>query len=137
MSPTWTTSSVIFFWCELFYDTEGSFRNFFEIVGICHLVLLITTLGCSCFILAGLPSDFRVLEIRDMDPQQFSGAIVEVLAPLKFIGTAGRICFALILVLVVHIFFQIRWIKAFCSVGIPYIIYWVLNRVLQSVFQFN
>ena len=131
------TSVVLFFWCELFYDVEGAFRNFFEIVGICHFVLLIGTLICSIFILTGLLDNFTTLESDATDSQTVLEAIQVALSPLKFIGVVGRICFAFILVLVVRAFFQIRWLKAFCSVGIPYSIYWLLSKALQSVFQFS
>jgi len=135
---SWLLISVtLFFWCELFYDVEGTFRNFFEIVGICHIMLLIATLVCTFFILMSLPDEFTMLESNAVDSQALLEAITEALLPLKFIGAAGRICFALVLVLVVRAFFQIRWFKAFCSVGIPYAIYWVLSKVLQSIFQFN
>ena len=134
---TWLLISVvIFFWCQLFYDVEGSFRNFFEIVGTCHLVLLLGTLACSFFIVFGLPIDHTTFEPNTADSQELLSAITEALAPLKFIGAVGNICFGLTLVLVVQPFFQIRWLKAFCSVGIPYAIYWILSKALQSVFSF-
>lgn len=130
-------SVVVFFWCELFYDVEGTFRVFFELVGICHLALLVGTLFCSFFILFGLPGDLTMLETKAADSQALLEAITGTLLPLKFIGVVGDICFALVLVLVIQAFFQIKWIKAFCSVSIPYAIYWTLSKVLQSVFQFN
>jgi len=130
-------SVIIFFWCELFYDVEGNFRNFFEIVGICHLVLLVGTLVCSFFILFGLPANLTMLESNSADAQETLERITTALSPLKLIGAAGRVCFSLILVLVVQTFFQISWLKAFCSVGIPYAIYWMLSKALQSIFQFN
>ena len=135
---TWLLiSMIIFFWCELFYDAEGRFRNFFEIIGICHLVLLVTTLTCSIFILASLPENPRMPEANTMNSQETLEAITEILAPLKLVNVAGRTCFALILVPVVQFFFQIRWFKAFCSVSVPYAVYWMLSRTLQSAFQFN
>ena len=130
-------SVVLFFWCELFYDVEGSFRNFFELVGICHLVLLVGTLGCSFFIIFGLPADFTMVESNTIDSREMLDTITETLSPLRLIGAIGNLCFALILLPVIQAFFQIRWLKAFCSVFIPYAIYWVLRKALQSVFQFN
>ena len=106
---TWLLISVvIFFWCQLFYDVEGNFRNFFEIVGICHLVLLVGTFICSFFILFGLPIDHTTFEPNTADSQEPLSAITEALAPLKFIGVVGNICFGITLVLIVQPFFQIR-----------------------------
>lgn len=130
-------SVIIFFWCELFYDVEGVFRNFFEIIGICHLVLLGTTLICSIFIITSLPENPRMLESGTMNSQETLETLTEVLAPLKLVNAVGRISFALILVPVVQFFFQIRWFKAFCSVSIPYTVYWMLSKALQSIIQFN
>lgn len=130
-------SVVIFFWCQLFYNAEGVFRNFFEIIGICHLILLVTTLICSIFILTNWPENPTVLESNTTSLKENLEAITETLAPLKFINVIGRICFALILVPVVQFFFQITWLKAFYSVSIPYVVYWILSRSLQSVLFFN
>ena len=127
-------SVVLFFWCEFFYDAEGIFRNFFEIVGICHLVLLVGTLICSLFILFVLAGDLTTLESNIADPQEMLEAITETLSPLKLIGAVGNICFGLIIVIVIRGFFQITWIKAFCSVVIPYVIYWLLSKALHAVF---
>ncbi len=129
-------SVIVFYWCELFYDIEGSFRNFFEIVGICHFVLLIGTLICYLFMFFGLSDDLAMLENRS-DAQEQSEVINEVLSPLKFIGTISNICFGLVLVVVIQVLFYIKWLRAFCGVGIPYTVYWLLSRALQSVFQFN
>ena len=130
-------SLVIFYWCELFYDVEGTFRNFFEIAGICHLVLLVGTLVCSLFIIFVLPDEFKSLEADAANAQELLEAITEVLSPLNFIGAVGNICFGLLLVVVVRVFFEIKWLKAFSSIGIPYALYWVLSKALQSVFQPN
>lgn len=128
---------IIFFWCELFYDINSIFRNFFEIVGICHLILLITTLSCSIFILFNSPENPQILEFKVPNVQETTTVITDMLNPLKRIQIMGRICFGFILILVVQAFFQIRWFKAVMSVGIPYTIYWMLSSALQSVFQFN
>ncbi len=129
-------SVVLFFWCELFYDVEGSFRNFFELVGICHLVLLVGTLGCSFFIIFGLPADFTMVESNATDSQEMLDTITEALSPLRLIGAVGNICFGFIIVIVIRGFFEITWLKAFCSVAIPYIIYWLMSKGLKAVFSF-
>ena len=130
-------SVVIFCWCELLYDVQGEFRIFFEIVGICHLLLLVGTLACSFFILFGLPADLKILQSNAADAQETLEKITAALSPLKLVGAVARVCFALVLVGVVRLFFQIRWFKAFLSISIPYTVYWTLIRVLQSAFQFN
>ncbi|MYC78735.1 hypothetical protein F4X10_23455 [Candidatus Poribacteria bacterium] len=129
-------SVVIFYWCELFFDADCIFRNFFEIVGICHLILLAGTLICSLFILFVLPSPIGTLEYNIRDSQEMVDAITETLSPLRLIGAVGNICFGLIIVIVIRGFFEITWLKAFCSVVIPYVIYWLLSKALQSVFLF-
>lgn len=135
---TWILISVIiFFWCELFYDVEGSFRHFFEIVGICHLLLLVGTLTCSVVIISVLPDDLTRLEANAVDSQELLEAITERLSLLKLIGTIVNICFGLALTIVVWIFFEIKWFRALWSVCIPYTIYYALSRTLKSVFQFN
>lgn len=129
-------SVVLFYWCELFYDAEGIFRNFFEIVGVCHLVLLVGTLICSLFILFVLPGHLTTLESNIADSQEMLDAITETLSPLRLIGAVGNICFGLIIVIVIFGFFEITWLKAFGSVVIPYVIYWLLSKAVQSVFSF-
>ena len=132
---TWfMISLIIFYWCELFYDVEGTFRNFFEIVGICHLLLLVGTLVSSLFIIFVLPDELKSLKADTVNPRELLEAITAVLSPLKFIGTVSNICFGLLLVAVVRVFFEIKWLKAFYSVGIPYAIYWSLLKAARSVF---
>ena len=133
-------SVLLFFGCRLFYHAEGVFRNFFKIIGMCHVVLLVATLGHFIFILTSLPSDLTTLEYNTTSSQEPSQANIEALAavklPLQLIDTVRHICFALILVAVVQTFFEIRWIQAFCSVCIFYAIYWILNKALWSVFSY-
>lgn len=141
----WTLISVLlFFGCRLLYKGEGVFRNFFKVIGLCYLVLLIATLGEFIFILLSLPSDPTTLEYTTTSSQESSEAVIEALAslklPIQVINIAGHICFALILVPVVQTFFEIRWVQALCNVCISYAIYWILNKalwyVLSSVFLF-
>lgn len=145
-------SVLLFFGCRLLYKEEGVFRNFFKIIGLCHLVLLVATLGHCIFILISLPPDLTTLELttlpRDLTPleynnttssQQSSEAITAVLAslelPVQVIDIAGHIFFVLILVPVVQTFFQIRWVQALCNVCISYAIYWILNEALWYIFS--
>ena len=128
-------SVVVFYWCELFYDVHGTFRNFFEIVGICHLVLLVGTLVCSLFIIFVLPDEFKSLEADTENAQELLEAIKGVLSPLNFISAVGNTCFGILLIVVVRFFYEINWLKAFYSVGIPYSIYWIMSKILQSIFS--
>lgn len=128
-------SVVIFYWCELFYDVQGTFRNFFEIVGICHLVLLVGTLICSLFIIFVLPDEFKSLEAEIENTQELLEAIKDALSPLSFISAVGNICFGTLLVVVVRFFFEINWFKSFSSIDIPYGVYWIVSQALQSVFS--
>lgn len=135
----WTLISVLlFFGCRLLYKSEGVFRNFFKIIGMCHLVLLVATLIHFILIVIGLPPDLRTLEHNTTNSQESLAAITEAFAPIELaiqvINIAGHICFALILVPVVQTFFQIRWVQAFCNVCISYAIYWILNKALWFVF---
>ena len=133
-------SVLLFFGCRLLYNGEGIFRNFFKIIGLCHLVLLVATLGHCIFLLISLPPDLTTLEYNNTtDLQESSEAIIEALAslelPIQVIDIAGHICFALILVPVVQTFFQIRWVQALCNVCISYAIYWILNKALWYIFS--
>ena len=107
----WTLLSLLlFFGCRLLYKSEGVFRNFFKIIGLCHLVLLVATLGHFIFISINLPLDHTKLEYNNTtDSQESSEATIETLAslelPVQLIDIAGHICFALILVVVVSNFF--------------------------------
>ena len=131
-------SVLLFFGCRLLYKSEGVFRNFFKTIGICHLVLLVATLIHFILIVIGLPPDLRTLEYSTTNSQESLAAITEAFAPIELavqlINIAGHICFALILVPVVQIFFQIRWVQAFCNVCLSYAIYWILNKALWFVF---
>ena len=134
-------SVLLFFGCRLFYDGKGVFRNFFKIIGMCHLVLLVATLGHFIFILISLPPDLTTLEYNNTTSlQEPSEATIEALAsvklPVQLINIVGHICFALILVAVVQTFFEIRWVQAFCITCISYAIYWILSKALWSVFSY-
>ncbi|MYB00405.1 hypothetical protein F4X90_12110 [Candidatus Poribacteria bacterium] len=136
----WTLISVLlFFGCRLLYNGKGVFRNFFKIIGLCHLVLLVATLSYFIFILISLPPDPMLLEDNATSSQESSEAITEALAslelPIQVINIAGYICFALILVAVVQTFFEIRWVQALCNVCLFYAIYWILNKALWSIFS--
>ena len=143
-------SVLLFFGCRLFYKGEGTFRNFFKSIGLCHLVLLVASLGQFIFILTKLPSDLTTLELptlpRDLTPLEYnnttslqepSEATLEALAsvdlPVQLINIVGHICFALILVAVVQAFFDLRWVQALCITCISYAIYWILTKALWSV----
>ncbi len=144
-------SVLLFFGCRLLYNGEGVFRNFFKVIGLCYLVLLVATLSHFILILIGLPPnpttpelttlprDLTTLEYNNTtDSQARSEAITEALAslklPVQLINIAGQICFALTLVAVVQTFFEIRWIQAFCITGISYATYWILNQALWFIF---
>ena len=134
----WTLLSVLlFFGCRLLYKSEGVFRNFFKIIGMCHLILLVATLIHFILIVIGLPPDLRTLEYNTTNSQESLAVITETFAPIELtvqlINIAGHTCFALILVSVVQTFFQIRWVQAFCNVCISYAIYWTLNKALWLV----
>ena len=137
----WTLISVLlFFGCRLLYKSEGVFRNFFKIIGLCHLVLLVATLCHFIFIFISLPPDLTTLEYNNTTSlQESSEAMPEALAllelPIQVIDIAGHICFVLILVAVVQAFFEIRWIQAFCITCISYAIYWLLNEALWYIFS--
>ena len=127
-------SVIVFYWCELFYDIQGSFRNFFEIVGICHLVLLIGTLICTLSILFVFGDDLSQLKVQRLDTEKKLEVIKEMLAPLERIITISNIGFGLLLVGVVERLFHVKWLKAFYSVAVPYFVYWLLKNALKSVF---
>ncbi len=144
-------SVLLFFGCRLLYNREGVFRNFFKIIGLCYLVLLVATI--SYFIVISislrpdsttlefttLPRDLTTLEYNTTGSQERSEAITEALAslelPAQLINIASHICFVLILVAVVQAFFEIKWIQAFCITCISYAIYWVLNEALWYIFS--
>lgn len=145
-------SVLLFFGCRLLYNGEGVFRNFFKIIGICYLVLLVATLSHFILILTTLPPDLTTSELttlpRDLTTleynnttgsQERSEAITEALAslelPAQLINIASHICFVLILVAVVQAFFEIKWIQAFCITCISYAIYWLLNEALWYIFS--
>ena len=133
-------SVLLFFGCRLLYNGEGVFRNFFKIIGLCHLVLLVATLGHFILILIGLPPDPATLAYNNVtSSQQSPETIIEAIAwielPIQLINIAGYICFALILVPVVQTFFQIKWVQAFCITCISYAIYWILNEALWYIFS--
>ena len=144
-------STLLFLGCRLLYKREGVFRNFFKIIGLCYLVLLVATLCHFIFIFISLPPNLTTLELttlpRDLTPLEYnnttdsqaSEAIIEALAslelPIQVIDIVGHICFALILVPVVQTFFQIRWVQALCNVCLSYAIYWILNKALWYIFS--
>ena len=124
----WTLISVLlFFGCRLLYKSEGVFRNFFKVIGLCHLVLLVATLGQFIFILISLPPDLTTSEVN-------TERLASLELPIQVINIVGRISFALILLAVVQTFFKIRWVQALCNVCIFYAIYWILNKALWFVF---
>ena len=145
-------SVLLFFACRLFFNGEGVFRNFFKIIGLCYLVLLVATISHFVLIfinlspnpttpeLTTLPRDLTTLEYNNITgSQKRSEAITEALAslelPAQLINIASHICFVLILVAVVQAFFEIKWIQAFCITCISYAIYWVLNEALWYIFS--
>ena len=137
----WILISVpLFFGCRLFYNSKGIFRNFFKIIGMCHLVLLVATLGHFIFILISLPLDLTTLAHNATNSQEPSEATIEALAsvqlPSQLINIVGHICFALTLVAVVQTFFQMSWVQAFCNTCISYAIYWALSKAVWSVFSY-
>ena len=138
----WTLISVLlFFGCRLLYKSEGVFRNFFKIIGMCYLVLLVATLAHFILIFISLPPDLTTLEYNNTtNSQESSTAVTEALTSLKLpsqlIHIVGHICFVLILVPVVQTFFQIRWVQALCNVCISYAVYWILSKALLSVFSY-
>ena len=124
----WTLISVLlFFGCRLLYKSEGVFRNFFKVIGLCHLVLLVATLSHFIFLFISLPPDLTTSEVN-------TERLASLELPIQVINIAGHICFALILVVVVQTFFEIRWVQALCNLCISYAIYWTLNKALWFVF---
>lgn len=120
-------SVLLFFGCRLLYNGEGVFRNFFKVIGLCYLVLLVATLSHFIVILIGLPPNLTASEAT-------TEALASLELPVQLINIAGQICFALTLVAVVQTFFEIRWIQAFCITGISYATYWILNQALWFIF---
>ena len=118
-------SVLLFFGCRLLCDSKGVFQNFFKIIGLCYLVLLVASLGQFVFILIGLPPDL----------QEPSEATLKALASVELaINITGQICFAVILIAIVQTFFQIRSGQALFITCISYAIYWILSKAVGSVF---
>lgn len=131
-------SVLLFFGCRLLCDSKGVFLNFFKIIGLCHLVLLVASLGQFIFILISSPPDLTTLEYNNTTSlQEPSEATLEALAsvelPVQGINIAGYICFGVILVGVVQTFFEIKSGQALFISCISYTIYWVLSEALWSV----
>ena len=133
-------SVLLFFGCRLLYKGEGVFRNFFKVIGLCYLVLLVATLGHFIFIFISLPPDLTTLKYNTTSSQELSDAITKAVAPIELsiqlINIAGHICFGVILVAVVQAFFEIRWVQALCTVCISYAIYWLLKEALWYIFSY-
>ncbi|MDE0683926.1 MAG: hypothetical protein OXI63_13490 [Candidatus Poribacteria bacterium] len=135
-------SVLLFFGCRLLCDSKGIFRNFFKIVGLCHLVLLVASLGQFIFILIGLPSlppELTTLEFNNTTSLQESSevtleALASVELPVQRINIAGHICFGVILIAVVQTFFEIRSGQALFITCFSYAIYWVLSEASGSAF---
>lgn len=136
----WVLLSVLlFFACRLLCDSKGVFRNFFKSIGLCHLVLLVVSLGQFTFILLSSPPDLTTLEYNNTTSlQEPAETTFETLAsielPVQGINIAGYICFGVILVGVVQTFFQIRSGQALFITCISHAIYWVLSEALLSIF---
>ncbi len=121
-------SVLLFFGCRLLCDSKGVFQNFFKIIGLCHLILLVASLGQFIFILIGLPPDLQ-------EPSEVTlEALASVELPVQRINIAGYICFGIILISVVQTFFQIRSGQALFITCISYAIYWILSKAVGSVF---
>ena len=133
-------SVLLFFGCRLLYNGEGVFRNFFKVIGLCYLVLLVAALGHFIFIFISLPPDLTTLKYNTTSSQELSDAITKAVAPIKLsiqlINIAGHICFGVILVAVVQAFFKIRWVQALCTVCISYAVYWLLKEALWYIFSY-
>ncbi len=120
-------SVLLFFACRLLCGSKGIFRNFFKVVGLCHLVLLVATLGQFIFTLISL--------LPDLKPSETTlEALASVEPIVQRINIAGQICFGVILIAVVQTFFEIRSGQALFITIISYAIYWVLSEALGSVF---
>ncbi len=119
-------SVLLFFGCRLLCGSKGVFLNFFKVVGLCHLVLLVATLGQFIFTLIRLPPDLK--------PSETTFEALGSVAPIvQGINIAGHICFGVILVGVVQTFFEIRSGQALFITCISYAIYWVLSGALGSL----
>lgn len=113
---SWSLISVsLFYGGRLFSDGKGVFQNFFKMIGMCHLVLLASTLSGFIFTLINIPVDSTV-EVTTTEM---------LIAGL--IHLVGYICFAVSLVAAVQIFFEIGWVHAFCNVCVSYVIYRILK----------
>ena len=91
---------------------------------------LIRTLSNS-FILG---NDLSQLKVHGLDTEKQLEVITEMLSPLKLITTTSNIGFGLLIVGVVERLFHVKWLKAFYSVAVPYLIYWLLKNALKYVF---
>ena len=119
-------SVLLFFACRLLCGSKGVFLNFFKVVGLCHLVLLVATLGQFIFTLISL--------LPDLKPSETTlEALASVEPIVQRINFAGHICFGVILIAVVETFFEIRSGQALFITIISYAIYWVLNEALGDV----
>lgn len=133
-------SVLLFFGCRLLCGSKGVFRNFFKIIGLCHLVLLVATLAQFIFILIGLPGlppELTTLEFNNTTSlQEPSEVTLEALASVEpivqRINIAGQICFGVILIAVVQTFFEIRSGQTLFIICISYAIYWVLSEWVLS-----
>ena len=120
-------SVLLFFGCRLLCGSKGVFRNFFKTIGLCHLVLLVVTLGQFIFTLISLPPDLKPSET----PFE---ALASVEPIVQRINIAGQICFGVILIGVVQTFFEIRSGQALFITCFSYAISWVLSEALGSAF---
>lgn len=117
---SWSLISVLLFYGgRLFSDGKMGFQNFFTMIGMCHLVLLASTLSHFIFTLINIPVD-STIEVPTTTVQ----------LTMVLILLVGYICFAVSLVAAVQTFFQIGWVHAFCNVCVSYVIYRIL-RILS------
>ena len=121
-------SVLLFFGCRLLCGSKGVFLNFFKVIGLCHLVLLVATLSHFIFTLISLPPDLKPSETT-------LEALASVEPIVQRINIAGHICFGVILIEVVQTFFEIRSGQALFITTISYAIYWILNKALWSIFS--
>ena len=119
---------LLFFGCRLLCNSKGVFRNFFKIIGLCHLVLLAATLSQFIFTLISLPPDLKPSETT------LEALLASVEPIVQWLNIIGHICFGVILIEVVRTFFEIRSGQALFITCISYAIYWVLSEALASAF---
>ena len=118
------------------HEKYATLQNYLQkVVGLCHLVLLVATLGQFIFTLISLPPDLTTLEYNNTtSSQKPAEATFEALASVvQGINIAGQICFEVILVGVVQTFFEIRAGQALFITSISCAIYWVLSEILRDV----